>query len=61
MKMPKDQSQTAELTKPLRDLLSSKKQWIWSNAQDEAFRAIKAGFEVGGSPLVGTLVKTVTD
>ena len=39
--LSKFQPQTAELTKPLRDLLSSKNQWLWSNDQDEAFRAIK--------------------
>ena len=39
--LSKFQPQTAELTKPLRDLLRSKNQWLWSNDQDEAFRAIK--------------------
>ena len=39
--LSKFQPQTAEFTKPLRDLLSSKNQWLWSNDQDEAFRAIK--------------------
>ena len=40
-RLSKFQPQTAELTKPLRDLLSSKNQWLWSNDQDDAFRAIK--------------------
>ena len=39
--LSKFQPQTAELTKPLRDFLSSKNQWLWSNNQDEAFHAIK--------------------
>ena len=39
--LSKFQPKTAELTKPLRDLLSSKNQWLWSNDQDEACRAIK--------------------
>ena len=39
--LSKFQPQTTELTKPLRDLLSSKNQWLWSDGQDEAFRAIK--------------------
>ena len=31
----------AQLSKPLRDLLSQKKSWIWSSFQDEAFEKIK--------------------
>ena len=31
----------AELSKPLRDLLSSKSHWLWSDAQQQAFTAMK--------------------
>ena len=31
----------AELTKPLRDLLSAKNQWRWGDAQQQAFSIIK--------------------
>lgn len=31
----------AEKTKPLRDLLSSKIQWVWGHSQDKAFKEIK--------------------
>jgi hypothetical protein len=31
----------AELSKPLRDLLSSKKVWLWSSAQEQAFQNLK--------------------
>ena len=31
----------AELTQPLRDLLSKKNTWIWSEAQDQAFSRVK--------------------
>ena len=31
----------AELSKPLRDLLSTKNHWSWSEAQDNAFSALK--------------------
>ena len=31
----------AEKTKPLRDLLSKKNQWVWSHAQDQAFAMVK--------------------
>ena len=32
----------AELSQPLRELLSSKRSWVWGPAQDAAFKAIKA-------------------
>ena len=35
------QPQIAELSKPLRDLLSSKSHWLWSDAQQQAFTALK--------------------
>ena len=31
----------AELSKPLRELLSNKKAWLWTPAQDEAFARLK--------------------
>ena len=31
----------ASVTKPLRDLLSSKSEWLWSDAQEEAFSNLK--------------------
>ena len=31
----------ASLTKPLRELLSTKKSWCWSHFQDEAFEKVK--------------------
>ena len=31
----------AELSKPLRELLSNKKAWLWTPAQDEAFAKLK--------------------
>ena len=31
----------ASVTKPLRDLLSSKSEWLWSDAQEEAFSKLK--------------------
>ena len=31
----------AELSKPLRELLSAKKAWLWTPAQDEAFTNLK--------------------
>ena len=31
----------AELTQPLRELLSKKNQWLWGPAQDEAFNKVK--------------------
>ena len=31
----------SEISKPLRDLLSLKYQWTWSDAQEEAFQRIK--------------------
>ena len=39
--LSKFQPQIAELTKPLRDLLSSKSQWLWSQVQEDAFSAVK--------------------
>ena len=39
--LSKFQPQIAELSKPLRDLLSSKSHWLWSDAQQEAFTALK--------------------
>ena len=39
--LSKFQPQTAELSKPLKDLLSSKNHWIWSEAQQQAFSALK--------------------
>jgi len=39
--LSKFQPQIAELSKPLRDLLSSKSQWLWSDAQQQAFTALK--------------------
>ena len=38
MKTPQDQT---ELSKPLRDLLSSKSHWLWSDAQQQAFTTLK--------------------
>ena len=35
------QPQIAELSKPFRDLLSSKSHWLWSGAQQHAFTALK--------------------
>ena len=32
----------AELSQPLRELLGSKRAWLWGPAQDEAFEAVKA-------------------
>ncbi len=32
--------QLADKTKPLRDLLSTKNQWIWGHPQDEAFQNV---------------------
>ena len=37
----KFQLQTAEFSKPLRDLLTSKSHWLWSEAQKQAFAALK--------------------
>ena len=34
-------SKLAELTQPLRELLSKKNQWLWGPAQDEAFSKVK--------------------
>ena len=31
----------AELSKPLRELLSAKKAWLWTPTQDEAFTNLK--------------------
>jgi len=31
----------ASLTKPLRELLSTKKSWCWSHFQDDAFEKVK--------------------
>ena len=39
--LSKFQPQIAELSKPLRDLLSSKNQWSWDTAQQHAFSALK--------------------
>ena len=39
--LSKFQPQIAELSKPLRDLLSSKNHWSWSSAQQHAFSALK--------------------
>ena len=36
----KFQLQIAELSKPLRDLLTSKSHWLWSEAQQQAFAAL---------------------
>jgi len=35
------QPQIAELSKPLRDLLSSKSHWLWGDFQQQAFAALK--------------------
>ena len=32
----------ADLTKPLRELLSKQKQWVWSTPQDQAFQKVKS-------------------
>ena len=32
----------AELLQPLRELLGSKRAWLWGQAQDSAFEAVKA-------------------
>ena len=39
--LSKLQPQIAELSKPLRDLLSSKNHWSWSAAHQQAFSALK--------------------
>ena len=39
--LSKFQPQIAELSKPLRDLLSSKNHWSWSTAHQQAFSALK--------------------
>jgi len=39
--LTKFQPQIAELSKPLRDLLSSKSHWLWGDAQQQAFAALK--------------------
>ena len=39
--LSKFRPQIAELSKPLRDLLSSKSHWLWSDAQQQAFTALK--------------------
>lgn len=39
--LSKFQPQIAELSKPLRDLLSSKNQWSWSEVQENAFTDLK--------------------
>ena len=44
----------AELTKPLRELLSKKSTWLWGPSQDEAFRKIM-------SEVASTLVLTWYD
>ena len=31
----------SEATKPLRELLSSKNQWLWSDSQQQAFKAVQ--------------------
>ena len=33
--------QLSEATKPLRELLSSKNQWLWSDSQQQAFEAVR--------------------
>ena len=38
--LSKFRPQIAELSKPLRDLLSSKSHWLWSDAQQQAFTAL---------------------
>ena len=35
-------SNLAELTQPLRELLSKKNEWMWGEAQDEAFAKVKS-------------------
>ena len=32
----------ADLTKPLRELLSKQKQWVWNTPQDQAFQKVKS-------------------
>ena len=39
--LSKFQPLIAELSKPLRDPLSSKSHWLWSDAQQQAFTALK--------------------
>ena len=39
--LSKYQPRIAELSKPLRDLLSSKNHWSWGHAQQQAFSALK--------------------
>ena len=34
--------QLAEVTKPLRELLSAKNQWLWSNSQQQAFKTVQS-------------------
>ena len=34
--------QLAEATKPLRELLSAKNQWLWSSSQQQAFKTVQA-------------------
>ena len=38
----------AEISKPLRDLLSKNNMWIWGNAQIEAFQAVKKALSRAG-------------
>ena len=40
--------QLAEKTKPLRDLLSAKNQWVWGGSQQQAFDNVKA--DLSSSP-----------
>ena len=40
----------AELTKPLRELLSKKSTWLWGPSQDEAFQNIKS--ELASPPIL---------
>ena len=39
--LSKFQPQIVELSKPLRDLLSSKSHWLWNDTQQQAFTALK--------------------
>ena len=41
----------AEVSKPLRDLLSSKNAWVWGTSQREAFKALKMILSSGNTVL----------
>ena len=48
----------AELSKPLRELLSAKKAWLWTQTQDEAFTNLKKELT---TPNILTLYNPIAD